>query len=90
MSAVVSATSFRTDSRATRVAAAASRHAFARSLPRRTALCSSLSFDKHYLLQELKGAVIGHAKDGSGKQSPGVVREAMLKKVLQALHSPLG
>jgi len=48
------------------------------------------SFDKHYLLQELKGAVIGHAKDGSGKQSPGVVREAMLKKVLQALHSPLG
>jgi hypothetical protein len=44
-------------------------------------------FDRHPDLQELKKSVIGHAKDGSGRQGPGVVRQAMLRKVLQALHS---
>jgi hypothetical protein len=45
------------------------------------------NFDEHPHLQKLKRAVMAHAKDGSGKQGPGVVREAMLKKVLQAVHS---
>jgi hypothetical protein len=49
--------------------------------------CYGEMFDEHPRLRELKGAVIGHAKDASGKQSPGVVRAAMLRKVLQALHS---
>ena len=44
-------------------------------------------FDQHPDLQLLKKSVIGHAKDIFGKQGPGVVRQAMLRKVLQALNS---
>ena len=44
-------------------------------------------FDEHPRLQKLKDAVIRHAKDEYGKQGPGVVRQAILNKVLQALHS---
>jgi len=45
------------------------------------------NFEEHPHLQKLKRAVMGHAKDYCGKQSPGVVREAMLRKALQAVHS---
>jgi hypothetical protein len=44
-------------------------------------------FDQHSDLQDLKKSVIGHAKDVFGKQGPGVIRKAMLSKVLQALKS---
>ena len=45
------------------------------------------AFDEHPDLKELKQSVIGHAKDIFGRQGPGVVRQAMLRKVLQALNS---
>jgi hypothetical protein len=44
-------------------------------------------FDRHPHLRRLKRSVIGHAKDIFGKQGPGVIRKAMLSKVLQALNS---
>jgi len=44
-------------------------------------------FDQSPYLQKLRKSVIGHAKDIFGKQGPGVVRQAMLRKVLQALNS---
>jgi len=49
-------------------------------------------FDEHPHLQQLKHSVMGHAKDVFGKCGSGVIREAMVKKVLQAVHSiaPLG
>jgi hypothetical protein len=46
------------------------------------------NFDAHPHLQRLKTAVMKHAKDYLGeKGGPGIVREAMLRKVLQALSS---